>query len=582
MGLIVHNVDVPDSGLGDALRVGFVNQNLMNAEIYSTAVFKVAGYDLSKNNLTDALLAKLAAINQNAGVNVKSNYAELDPTSDAYILNKPIFSNSEIIVSAVWTGSGLIFNVTADAFPINGTSYPATPATVTLDASSATLDRIDLIVAEKPTSPNTIGTIGKITGTPASVTLVVPPDYDPSLYYVIKQISIKAAATIPTGAVNTLVFDEGTEWTPVLTSNLVINTVDPSVGVNCIEATNNTSADFASFTGPAPLSTSNLDLLEFDLKLKEAVSGRSIYVVLYLAGVLVEKFTFASPTGLFDDTNLGYQTISLSKSVLNFPISNYDKIVIRPFWSSTGYFLDNIRIFAGSGSNSLPDSVITAENVALDNTNLVVAPAVELQSFAEEVDAALLRARGTGVSGSYQNTVSVGGTTFDHGKVPGEINGDQGYYTINFSDQSNVIVDNLTAPNTFVYIDKFSNLQQQTSEPTRQDWVRKIFTMRIAVDTVNENIIGFEYLNNPIGHYANSMRDLYSFILAQGLPFKKDQIITGRSTDLGFDVSAGSLLEFGGTGDIYNPNIKDFALVNNATFFLSTQIYQNFGIITEF
>ena len=130
MGLIVHNVDVPDSGLGDALRTGFVNQNTMNAELYSTAVFKVAGYDLSKNDFTDILLAKLLAINQNAEVNVKSNWAELDPTSDSYILNKPIFSNSEIIVSAVWTGTGLVFDVIADAFPISGVSYPATPATV--------------------------------------------------------------------------------------------------------------------------------------------------------------------------------------------------------------------------------------------------------------------------------------------------------------------------------------------------------------------------------------------------------------------------------------------------------------------
>jgi hypothetical protein len=543
----------------------------MNAELYSTAVFQVAGYDLSANDFTDILLAKLLAINQNAEVNIKSNWAELDPTSDSYILNKPIFSNSEIIVSAVWTGTGLVFDVIADAFPISGVSYPATPATVTLDASDATLDRIDLIVAIKPTSPNTIGTVGKITGTLASTLLVVPPDFDPSLYFVIKQISVKAGAAIPTGAVNTLVFDEGTEWTPSLTSNLVINTSDPSVGVNCIEATNNTDADSASFTGPAPLSTSNLDLLQFDLKLKEAVSGRSIYVSLYLAGVLVERFYFASPTGLFDDTNLGYQTISLDSSVLNFRDANYDEIVIRPFWASTGYFLDNVRIFAGSGSSSNPIDEITASEVSLNDSNLVVSPADDLQAFAESVDAALLRARGTGVAETYQNTVSVGGTTFNHGKIFGEINGDLGYFTVNFGGQSSVTVSNLTSSDTYVYIDSAGTLQQQTSEPTREDWVRKIFTMRIAIDTVTQTIIGFEYLNNPIGHYANSMRDIYSFLLSQGVPFKKDQIVTGRSTDLGFNVSAGSLLEFGGTGDIYNPNIKDFTLLDNAPFFLSTR-----------
>tara|TARA_R110000744_G_scaffold121116_2_gene225542 strand:+ start:12846 stop:16097 length:3252 start_codon:yes stop_codon:yes gene_type:complete len=337
----------------------------MNAELYSSVVFKVAGYDLSKNDFTDLLLAKLNALDINAEANVQSNWNDLDPTSDAYILNKPIFTSTDIIVSAIWSGTGFEFNVTADAFPVNGVSYPATPATVTLDASDATLDRIDLIVAIKPTSPDTVGTVGKITGTPASTSLVVPPDYDPSIYYIIKQISVNAAATIPAGAVNTLIFDEGTEWVPTLTANLVINTSDPSVGVNCIEATNNTDADSASFTGPAPLSTADLDLLEFDLKLKEAVSGRGIYVVLYLAGVLVDKFIFSAPTGLFDDTNLGYQRISLTKSVLNFPIANYDALVIRPFWSSTGYFLDNVRIFAGSGSGEgLNDYLLRQNNLS--------------------------------------------------------------------------------------------------------------------------------------------------------------------------------------------------------------------------
>tara|TARA_R110000822_G_scaffold68587_12_gene166918 strand:- start:1637 stop:3100 length:1464 start_codon:yes stop_codon:yes gene_type:complete len=98
-----------------------------------------------------------------------------------------------------------------------------------------------------------------------------------------------------------------------------------------------------------------------------------------------------------------------------------------------------------------------------------------------------------------------------------------------------------------------------------------MFTMRIAVDTSTNLIIGFEYLNNPTGNYANSIRDVYSYLLAQGVPFKKDQVITGRAGDLGFDISSGSLMEFGGTGNIHNANIKSFGAVANAEFFLATQ-----------
>jgi hypothetical protein len=98
-----------------------------------------------------------------------------------------------------------------------------------------------------------------------------------------------------------------------------------------------------------------------------------------------------------------------------------------------------------------------------------------------------------------------------------------------------------------------------------------MFTMRISVDTVAETILGFEYLNNPIGHYANSIRDLYTALIAQGVPFKGGQVITGRAGDLGFDVSAGTIMEFGGTGDINNANLLSLDAVANATYDLLTR-----------
>jgi hypothetical protein len=178
-------------------------------------------------------------------------------------------------------------------------------------------------------------------------------------------------------------------------------------------------------------------------------------------------------------------------------------------------------------------------------------------------------AAGTGVATTYVSSVVVGGTTFAQGTVEGEINSDQGYFSIDYAGATGITIATTSAPSTYVYIDNAGVLQQQTSTPTRQDWTRKMFTMRVAMDVSTQTIIGFEYLNNPVGHYANSIRDVYSYLLAQGVPFKKDQVVTGRSTDLGFDISAGSLLEFGGTGDIYNPNIKDFAIISNASFFLA-------------
>ena len=208
-------------------------------------------------------------------------------------------------------------------------------------------------------------------------------------------------------------------------------------------------------------------------------------------------------------------------------------------------------------------------DMTLDDTNLVVVDTTNMQTFADGVDDALLKTRGTGVSTSYVSTVAVGGTTFAQPAITGEITSDQGYFEVSYAGATGITVANLSASSTYVYIDNTGTLQQQITIPTREDWSRKVFTMRIAVE--DSVILGFEYLNNPIGHYANSVRDLYAYLLAQGIPFKKDQAVTGRATDLGFDIASGSLMEFGGTGDINNPNIKDFSAVSNAQFFLSTR-----------
>jgi microcystin-dependent protein len=206
-------------------------------------------------------------------------------------------------------------------------------------------------------------------------------------------------------------------------------------------------------------------------------------------------------------------------------------------------------------------------NMTIDNTGLVVSGSTSLQTFAEGVDDALLKARGTGFTSDYVSTAGVGGTTFAQPALNGEISSDEGYFSISYAGATGVTVANLSASSTYVYIDKTGALQQQTTAPTRQDWSRKLFTMRIAVDTVAGTILGFEYLANPIGHYGNTFRDFYSFLLAQGVPFKKGQVVTGRS-DLGFDVSAGELMEYGGTGQIHDANIRSFDAVSNATYSL--------------
>jgi hypothetical protein len=241
-------------------------------------------------------------------------------------------------------------------------------------------------------------------------------------------------------------------------------------------------------------------------------------------------------------------------------------------------YLNGVKLVAGTDFTATSGTNIVLATAATDGdiVDIVAYGAFALadvytKAASDARYATAAQGAGTGVTSTYVSSVTVGGTTFAQPAVTGEINSDEGFVQVNYAGATGITVTTLTSASTYVYIDKNGALQQQTTEPTRQDWSRKMFTMRIAVDTTTNLVLGFEYLNNPIGRYANSIRDVYSFLLSNGVPFKKDQTVTGRAGDLGFDVSAGTMLEFGGTGDIYDPNILSFSSVANAAFFLSTR-----------
>ena len=560
------NTSFPNDGLGDKLRDAFLAQQAMNTELYANKVDKVVGKDLSDNNYTNEDKAKVDALTGNEEQNVQSDWNELDPTSDAFIIGKPIFSTDEILVSAIWTGTGLNYNVTADAFPINGVSYPATPAQVTLNAADPVLDRIDLIVAIKPIDPLTVGTVGKITGTPASTALAVPPDYDPSLYYVIKQVTVRAAATTPEGAVNTIIFNEGGEWTPNLTANLTVNSSDPSVGANCIESTNNTTADYAHFDAGYTLNTANLDLLEFDLKLKEAVFGKSFFIELWNAGVRKTKSKFTAPQANFDDSNLSYQRISLNKSLLNLPIIDYDAIRIRPFWTNSGYYLDNIKIYAGSGAETVPDTGIPdAPNDGKLYGRQSLSWAEIVSTLTEQEKKILLAGTSSGLLTGGYVTVNSG----DNSKI--DIAAGSGVLIDRYTDPENPVLtyvswtDKIAVPVTYlatntsshVFIDVNGDVYQQTTRPSGQDRREYIVLDQIGHSN-NTSVSGI--VNNPqlFSSPIDFIRDIVSYlgVLSSG------NEISANGANLSINKSEGTLLSEGINNDLnpFNPNIKSFAL----------------------
>lgn len=67
---------------------GYATENYVQQET-SGKVDKVAGKELSTNDFTDALLAKLNAIEASAQKNVQSDWAETNSAADSYIVHKP-------------------------------------------------------------------------------------------------------------------------------------------------------------------------------------------------------------------------------------------------------------------------------------------------------------------------------------------------------------------------------------------------------------------------------------------------------------------------------------------------------------
>jgi hypothetical protein len=193
---------------------------------------------------------------------------------------------------------------------------------------------------------------------------------------------------------------------------------------------------------------------------------------------------------------------------------------------------------------------------------------IETSSVDTSVNQELLKQKGTGVYTSYVVSIALGGTTFTHGAVSGEIKSGGVYYDVQYAGAANITVTNLGVSNTFVYLDNAGNLQQQTSVPTKADWMQKIFTMVVIVEPIAGIVVNFEYLNSPIGQYSGSTRDLWLYLIEQGIPLTIGQVVTGRSDNLGYNVGAGSLMQFGSTGDIENPHVRPYNSVSNVDYVL--------------
>ncbi len=295
-------------------------------------------------------------------------------TNGQNILDFIANANKKPIVSAIWT-SLLNFDVKASQFPAGNNWYSATANEVILVAADELLDRIDLIGAFAPVYPDTLGLVGKITGEPASTELVVPPDYDPEIFFPIKQVIVKAGSTTPTdGGGITMTTEtvyangtgEPTEWVFSSNTSRILN----SAGV--VNATNPLSSSKAKFINNADVD--GLDSLKkfslsFDITLKANLGNSYIFINMFNASgqQMTSSLLLNNGDYGFNSASLVTQNIVINGTDFSFlSLGNFRQLEIFILKNFAGYTLDNIKFHVGSGVIPVPSSHTHVNLSALD------------------------------------------------------------------------------------------------------------------------------------------------------------------------------------------------------------------------
>ncbi len=286
----------------------------------------------------------------------------IDETTGRVVI-KPIVTEPDGIISGgkvVWV-SGLTNGVTATAYRLNKLPYQFDYTTVTHDAADATYTRRDVIALDA-TGPIIIK------GTPGANP--IKPQIDPLTQIELTDVWIEAGATEPTTPggdpiVNTIVYDENTEWTAIAAGTTVDydSLTDPAHGSKCAEVTNIGRFDYLKFISGTLNLFADFGTLTLMLKLKAEMSAtHSLFVVLMQGAVPVSNFVRLS----FNIYSTAWQKLVVSMDDFTKEGTQFDAIA---FMYSTvtdgeifaGFYLDYVYFQGGLQQpvNTMVDTYVT-------------------------------------------------------------------------------------------------------------------------------------------------------------------------------------------------------------------------------
>lgn len=255
---------------------------------------------------------------------------------------------------AVWSGTGLVFDVSAGRFRKDGAEYDAGPDQVTLSASDPEYGRFDVIAYD--VDGNVVVIEGDTSSDP------VKPEIDFETQQEITFVYVGPGATEPEDITTTAIYleDDGvpTEWDGVVTAagTLVLNSTNGEYsGTKSIEGTGVQSGDRIDFNAYTPENIASIGVLELWVKPKAFFFGsRTIQVAFYFAGVRVSDWININQYG-FDSSDIQYQLISIPNTAFNFTSVNVDALRIesKGTGADIGFFIDQIQIQSGVDINDV-------------------------------------------------------------------------------------------------------------------------------------------------------------------------------------------------------------------------------------
>ena len=240
-----------------------------------------------------------------------------------------------------YSGSGLTYYVSSALYRIGGEIYSSPSTSITLDAADATNPRIDLFAVD------TTGNAIKITGIAATTPLT--PQVNSYQLALTTGITLAPGATVPTGAISTIIYDENTEWTPTTTATVNFdNTVNPYHGTKDALVSNYGRNSTITFTGTSQ-SVNTESVLRSFIYLNDAnysIQYRFYNGTTAVSNALTLNSSFGFNPGLYNV----YQNVSIPLSSFTWSGQTYDKLVITMTGrGGTGtFYLDFISVEGGT------------------------------------------------------------------------------------------------------------------------------------------------------------------------------------------------------------------------------------------